>query len=736
MNKYLIRLALVMLTLFSFGCDYETDKDYFVEKDKPSSGTHLNINIRDVGQDGIIYIYTTTTLDYSIEAGNQQLLEVSFLLDGQNVSAYNNMIILTPTSEDEKEHALKVIVKLKSNTGSLADRLYLEKYTGEFSYKVRFLKADFKLNISQEIVSDGYLKLSWDDPALEQTPVEKYNISYYDIVSGKEKSYDIENPQNTFFIDDDYIYGLREYRIKTYFKNNKIQPWTDFFIADYEVLTADNIGLNLRQQRSSEGFLELIWDKPNVRKMPVVGYRIEYYDEQLGGLQTKDISEFEPKSFIDENYAYGDREYRFTVFLYNDRFKFTKEYIPVYKKITKKDFVIEGIGLETIRISWPAPDFKCTQIVRLFDDKNILIPEGVNSIEIDRPPFPDLSWLWSNYNMIQLHLVGKKTQYDLNYHPSFYHQGSEGVNYFYDRFPIEDDILSYVTYPNGNLLYVLARRGIYSVDMKTMKVTKCLEFDETISLSMSCDQNSSKVVVRNSNKISIYKDHSFTNPIQFELGYAVHPMYEILKFTPDNKLFISSNMSAMNNYNIALMAFDSNTGKYLYDIPLPTSGKDIRQMRLSDDNKYMMLELIKIQDDTSTQVDILELNGTQTKLLKTYTYDDLMTGGSSFYFNSSNPTRLIRQSNKFQVLELPSFNKIAEVEGGFSSVDSGNGNLVYLTSDKRYQYVNIMDSYSFKPLFKWRMDGGMQVYNNVLISTAMHSWGTYFDISKFMKKTY
>jgi len=737
MNKYLVRYIFTILSLLFFSCEYETEKDYFVEKEKPSENIDLKLNIRNIGEDGIINIYTTTELVYSIDVASQQLLNIIFTLDDQRITSINNAIILYPISDQEKEQNLKVKVELRSNTGSLADKLYLEKYVGEFSFKVRFIKTDLKLNIVQEMTNDGYLKLVWDKPSLEQTPVAKYNISYFDIISGKEKSFDIDNPENSFFIDNDYLYGFREYKITTYFENNKIKPWTDMYIAQYKELTIENIQLNLRQQRSTSGYFELIWDKPNINRMPVIKYLIEYYDSHLGGWQTIKIEDQNKTNFIDENYAYGEREYRFTVWLYNDLFSFTTKYVLVYKKFTKDDFTFEDIDLNTMRISWPQPEFNCTQIVRLFDNKNILITDGNNTIDVERLPFPYIAWRWSNYNMIDVHLLGKQTNYELTRHPGYFSQGSVGTNYFYDQFQISDDPLGYVPYPKGNLLYTLARKGVYKTDMETMKTTKVMSFDETIDISMACDQYSSRIAVRDYNKISIYKDHSFTNLTQIELGYGVHPAYGILKFTSNNKLLVSSNNSGSNYYNISLMAFDANTGKYLYDIPLPVSDKNISEMRISEDGKYIFLRLFKYNDDSSLQVDIYELNGNQTTHIKTLSYNDLMASGPFIHFNSSNPTQLIQgNNNKFHVSELPSFNKIAEIDGQFSSVDIVNGNFLYTTSGQLYQNINVTDPTLSKLLFQMSIDSeGPLSYNNILVSHSMHAWGSYFDISRFIKKT-
>jgi len=741
MKRYFVKSIFIVLSSLFFSCEYETEKDHFIEKEKPSENIDLKLNIRNIGKDGIINIYTITELVYSIDVPNQQLLNITFTLDGRIIPTNNNAIILYPISDQEEEQDLKVKVELKSNTGSLAEKLYMEKYVGEFSFKVRFIQGDLNLNITQESTNEGYLKLIWDKPSLEQTPVAKYNISYYDIISGQEKSFDIDNPDDSFFIDSDYVYGFREYKVMTYFESSKIKPWTDIHIVQYKEFTIEDLQLDLRQQLSSDGYFELIWDKPNLNRMPVIKYLIEYYDSHLGGWQTKNIEDLNKTSFADENYAYGEREFRFTVWLHNELFSFTTKYTPVYKGFSKDDFVFEDIDLETIRISWPQPEFNCTQIVRLFDDKNILIADGMNSIDVERLPFPGISWRWSNYNMISVNLVGKRTDYELTSHPDFYTQGSFGTNYFHDQFQISDP-LGFAPYPKGNLLYTLARRGIYKTDMETMTLTKLIDFDESIDVSMACDQYSSKVAVSyDGRKINIYRDHGFANPVEFELAYELYNPRAggVMKFIPDDKLlllvFVSGNW-LMNN-NMILSVFDANTSNHLYDIPIPSAGRVVGEVKTSDDGKYLFVTSFKYNDDFSLQVDIYELNGNQTNLIKTLSYDDLMTHGSFIYFNSSNPTQLIQgNNNKFRVSELPSFNKIAEIDGQFSSIDVVNGNFLYTTSGQLHQKINVTDPTLSKLLFQMSIDSEDPLsYNNVLVSPSIHAWGSYFDISKFMKKT-
>lgn len=722
MRKYsIIILALINILSFFCSCEYRTEEDYFIDLRKPSENVSATIDLRNIAKDETIYIYTITSIEYNLDTDDKKLLDISFTIDDKAIGSYGNIIYISPYNIDNKDHILKVKISLSSNTGSLAEKLHLEKYTGEFFYKVKFVKTDLKLNISQQTTEDGFLNLVWDDPNLQQTPVDKYIISYYDTESQTIKELEVKDNS---FVDETYIYGFREYIIKTYFEDNKIQPWIDYFIAEYKGLTIDDLNLNLHQEQTQEGYLKLIWNNPQIKGMSVKRYILEYYDEQLGGHQTISITPTELKTtnFIDENYAYGDREYRLTVDL--DYLSISTKYIPIYRKLTKEDLTFEDIDLETVRVTWPGNEFNCLQVIRLFDKENIKIEKGVNHLDFKRLGFPYITW--HSDNDITLYTLGKESNYNTNYS-----QGSVTKKYLYDKFDIGENSLSYTPDVKNNLLYIVDRRGIYSTNMKTKETKKHLDFNETISISMKCSQYSPKIVVRNHETVYIYNDKNFTNPITFTLQYGAHPAVDITHFTSDGKLLISMNT----NYEVSLMAFEANTGKYLYTIPTPQAGNMYSKMRLSADGKYVLLGSFTYGDESSMQTDIFEIKGNKTELIKSFTYSNMIADGSFISFNPVNPNQLIQgNNNKFKILSLPSLNILTEIEGEFSSVDVANGNILYKIKDGDYQVkTQIIDPTFTKKLLSIDLLGSVISYNNILVGESWEYWGYYFDVSKFMK---
>jgi|GEM_PF-5594508 Fibronectin type III domain. len=562
----------------------------------------------------------------------------------------------------------------------------------------------------------------WDYPDLKQTPVEKYTVSYYDSNSGQQKEVNITDPQETFFIDQNYMYGFCQYMVTVHFKDNRISPINGVHTAQYTELTADNLELNLRQQYSSDGYLELLWNKPEINRMPVSRYLIEYWDEKLGGWQTIDIDNPDNTSYIDENYVYGQREYRFTVFLMGDRFKVSTKYSPTYRELTSDDLTFEDIDLENIRVSWPKPEFNCTKIIRLFDNDNFLVPEGENSFTFKREEFFSSAWEWQEINKGELYLVGKKTPYDIDVHPAVYSTVSIPGYYVHKRFNLNGSI-AFSPYPAGNLLYAVTSNGLYSIDMATMQPKK-LNIADDVALTIDY-YYSTKVATFGDNTISIYQDHTFTNPVRSQLGSSD---YKILGFTPDNKLLVTRSYSYITPPgDIPLMFFDGNTGDYLNTIFIPDHGKSVSQIKISIDKTYIIAELYKPYEENSQQTDIYKLTGNNLSLIKTLSHNDIEPKGLTIMTSPINPNHLIFSYaiGVFQVVELPGFNTIAEINGSFLAVDFVTGDLLY----NKNWYLHITDPTASKEICTYEIIYGLFSYNNVLINSA----GYYFDISKFIQ---
>lgn len=737
MIKHDIFVFVITISIFLLsGCQYQTDDVHFVDLGEPPVKPEVEINIRDIGKGATIYIYDNTRLAYTVDTESQQHFKITATLGGASLFVNENAFYIFPSlSPDEREYELKVKVELKSSgTGSLTDRLYLEQYIGEFTYKVRFLQSDLKLNVIQKTTPSGALKLEWDDPDLKQSPVVKYNVSYYDIWSEKEKSFDILDPEQTYFIDEDYAYGFREYRVTAYFKEDKISPWRDVLIAQYTPLTIEDLNLNLRQQYSSERYLELLWDKPEIPRMPVLGYKIEYYNELSRDWKRINIDPSQT-SYVDEDYAYGDRQYRFTVFLYKESLPFSTQYTPAYRKLSGSDMVFEDIDIETVRLSWPQMEFNCTQLLYLFDRKSILIPEGVNSFTFRRLEFPFITW--TKNNLIELYMVGKKTPYDLEWHPNFFGQGAIGKRYTYDQLCDIYRPLSFAFCAKYDLLYVLARTGIYSINMKTREMTRHLSFDEeTIDLAIAFDPYSSRVAVKQYGVINVYKDHTFTNPIKIDLKYGASAGYSIFKFTSKNELLVTSNTTMWNYKDVEFKAFNADTGEVLYAIPIPTSGKDLARLKITPDDKYVFMEVYESNDPSIREAHIYELRDNKLCLLESIPSEKIMENGSLIGFYSSNPVRIIQGSlENFRIMELPSYNKVADIQGEFCSIDAVNQNFLYTNYINGERYVHIMNPSLTEELLRVRVSGSPLSYNNMLISSDQNAWGAYFDLTKFMKKS-
>ena len=731
MTRNIYQSVLIFTALLLYSCEYHSAQDHFVEKKAPSENLDVSINLLEIPEGETIYIYTGTSLRYTLDISDKKLITINFELDGVKVSVFDNSyVFVQPIGyDDSKEHELKVKVELTSDSGSLAERLYLERYTGEFSFKVKYIKTDFSLNIRQEYTEDGFLKLMWDYLDFQQTPIEKYTISFYNPGSVHREDVDITNPQQTFFIDRDYTYGYCQYAVTVFFKDNKIASIANVHTAQYTELTAENLNLNIRQRYSSEGYLELLWDKPEINRMPVSKYLIEYLDEKLGGWQTIDIDNPDNTSYIDENYVYGQREYRFTVFLMDDRFKVSTKYSPTYRELTSDDLTFEDIDLENIRVSWPKPEFNCTKIIRLFDNENFLIPEGENFFIFKREELPHPPWSDSYYNdKIELYLVGKKTPFDIN-DPLRYSEVSISNSYLHKNFNFGSHA-AFSPYPTENILYVVTPNGLYRVDMATMQKTKLNIADDVIFSSID-HLYSSKVASVYYNTVKLYKDHTFTNPVSFELvPYSQRRIS--LGFTADNKFMISQDNYYTLAPSIPIMFFNADTGDYLYTISVPTHGK-IGELKASFDKKYIIAELYQPGEEAS-YFDIYKIENNLLTLVKSLSYGDHEHTMPSVRGHPLKLEQLILYNDAntiygeyFEIVELPNFNKIAGVNGLFQCVDLTTGDYIYTKGE--YLYIADPTLTTHRKICKYDLiDGGLFSFNNVIINAA----GYYFDISNFI----
>lgn len=129
-------------------------------------------------------------------------------------------------------------IELKTNTGSIAEKLGYEKYVGRHEYKVKFVKLeeDPDINFQGGVSDDGYLQLQWEEPEFDNATFQRYELTFFNSIANKPETYSFTDPEQTRFIDKNYVWGDRTYQLSVHYKNNDVdfQSWkSSSFTPEY-----------------------------------------------------------------------------------------------------------------------------------------------------------------------------------------------------------------------------------------------------------------------------------------------------------------------------------------------------------------------------------------------------------------------------------------------------------------------------------------------------------------------
>lgn len=275
---------LFVLSLFIHlnSCQYESDSYYYAGMIIPEA-PEVGINLADVAPDGTIYIYTKTRLYYSLNTDGKELLAQKFTFEGGEVEKRGDYIYLTPRTADERTYKLEVDITLKTESGSIADIVGVESFIGKYTYNIQFIDSDLKQNIRQEITNDRYLKIIWDNPNLQQTDVDYYELIFENI-KGEVQTIKITDPNETSYIDKSYAYGYRLYTLKTYFKDSRIASWDDKYTPQYTPITERDFSVG----EGMPDFMVVSWRQNDFE----CNYNVNFIDNRVGRITTGNNSSY------------------------------------------------------------------------------------------------------------------------------------------------------------------------------------------------------------------------------------------------------------------------------------------------------------------------------------------------------------------------------------------------------------------------------------------------------------
>ena len=255
----LLKISFLFSVLLFCACEYDSDNMNYHELPRPENNLSVTYNLADVPEGGMIYIYSPTRLTYTLNISSGTILRKEFYLNNQRITDVNGEIFLSPDIlYNNTANVLSLKIEVGSGTGSLAEILGGEKSEFEFDYLVKYVNPDIRLDIKQRVSRENHLELYWEKPQIEGVEIENYRIYYYDNFEELLVK-EITDPDVTSYVDKDYVYGAKTYRIVVTYNSNEITPKEDFYTVKYSEFSEGMFTYN-----SSEQFkLKIKWKNPN-----------------------------------------------------------------------------------------------------------------------------------------------------------------------------------------------------------------------------------------------------------------------------------------------------------------------------------------------------------------------------------------------------------------------------------------------------------------------------------------
>ncbi len=231
MKRTLFTLPFLLL-LILFSCEYPNDGEYYNKEVTPPDLEKLFPIEMDINSDGEkIIIFNSAVLYFNLEtsgleldlSGSQDDPVSYFSIGNSKLNIYPNQeanrnrfpyyTIIYPYQHQltEGNYTLKFhAVTLTSGSGSLADKLKVEKYVIEHSWPLEFQDLSYKgtemMPLSQKISDDGFLQLNWEKPS-GIVGLIGYRAQWNDLSTSSYKDTLITNINNTSLTIKDYTCG-------------------------------------------------------------------------------------------------------------------------------------------------------------------------------------------------------------------------------------------------------------------------------------------------------------------------------------------------------------------------------------------------------------------------------------------------------------------------------------------------------------------------------------------------
>lgn len=338
-KKILHFYSLITLLLFINSCTYLPPDIPLTEVEKPSDQAP-DIFIRLTPEINILRLAASANVTYSFDAGNREIYQIKFTLDGDQLPEMNyfsrdSVYAYIPVeSVDNGMHLLNILTYIATNSGSIADKIQAEQYYYEVSWPVYINK-----------LARDSIKISSVKPVPEGIRIQWYLYDYADFQNYKLTRYSRITQQGIELINtnDPYLNSIVD---TNYVEGEYVQYWLN---TTFDGLLTSNV----------DYFEEI--KKPEVSVNPDRSYQVRWSPSKYRqNLKSYDIQTSAPIFGIPEELEINDL--KDTTAQFNEKLGFGGNYELQLRYIPKGfngyySFEVAG-GHSSFALGTSAPEFQ------------------------------------------------------------------------------------------------------------------------------------------------------------------------------------------------------------------------------------------------------------------------------------------------------------------------------------------------------------------------------------------
>jgi hypothetical protein len=241
------------------GCEYQSEKDNFVNVDPPPSSHNMSITLS--SSSDTIKIFSPTILTYDINTYGLKILGGFFSLGDKKweVTSDTGRITISPADFSTGKYQLSLNAYTNSGSGSVADYFGGEGYNAVKNWPMLIdTRIGAAVSPIISVTSDGYFKVTW--PKCEQYNFVSYEVKGLLNLNLFTKVY--TNSDITSYIDSSFVGGTVHFQVNTFLKYSETMGIWASINEPIPVLKFEDLGVDS---------LRIYWDKSKYR----AHYRLE-----------------------------------------------------------------------------------------------------------------------------------------------------------------------------------------------------------------------------------------------------------------------------------------------------------------------------------------------------------------------------------------------------------------------------------------------------------------------------